>query len=478
MDYQQAAKIRKKSFGTLLAEHEGGLGQSLKAAISQKTKARMEGIKEKFDPLNIAKKLTGGSNWAPAMLGKMFGVDKKRVDYFSGVKSKNTASLQSSESLNSPEVVECLGYIYKSLKQSISDRHQAEKEDKESKQKEEDTENDRNEELVKALTGRRKKKEKKEPYRDEKGRFAKQPPKEQVTPPKEQVTPPKETFTEKIKNVVSVVKPSPIVSTAAKVATGAAIITAGLGSASAKFESKGDASTVSSGKNDPGGVSYGTYQMSSVAGVADDFVKKSNWKTDFEGLKAGTPEFSAKWKQIAKDPKQGKEFADAQHEYIKKTHFDPAAAKAIKMGYQLNDPGVADAIWSLSVQHAGVQTVLDLSKQNMGGIINEDPKEQIKSLYKARSDYVNGNIKLGEGMKASIQNRYSQEVGYALDKSTGNQIDNVSKENKNLKADATQQEKSASSVNTNTINQKTQQDSSSAIEGDDRNAYLKKKAKS
>ena len=154
MDYQQAAKIRKKSFGTLLAEHEGGLGQSLKAAISQKTKAKIEGIKEKFDPLNIAKKLTGGSNWAPAMLGKMFGVDKKRVDYFSGVKSKNTASLQSSESLNSPEVVECLGYIYKSLKQSISDRHQAEKEDKESKQKEEDTENDRNEELVKALTGK------------------------------------------------------------------------------------------------------------------------------------------------------------------------------------------------------------------------------------------------------------------------------------------------------------------------------------
>ena len=482
MDYQQAAKIRKKSFGTLLAEHEGGLGQSLKAAISQKTKARMEGIKEKFDPLNIAKKLTGGSNWAPAMLGKMFGVDKKRVDYFSGVKSKNTASLQSSESLNSPEVVECLGYIYKSLKQSISDRHQAEKEDKESKQKEEDTENDRNEELVKALTGKiytKKTKPKPEWKKGVEGETRVQEQNRWIKHNKDLAKWEKQngtTITTKTPTTTapSSFKPSPIVSTAAKVATGAAIITAGLGSASAKFESKGDASTVSSGKNDPGGVSYGTYQMSSVKGVADDFVKKSNWKTDFEGLKAGTPEFSARWKQIAKDPKQGKEFADAQHEYIKKTHFDPAAAKAIKMGYQLNDPGVADAIWSLSVQHAGVQTVLDLSKQNMGGIINEDPKEQIKSLYKARSDYVNGNIKLGEGMKASIQNRYSQEVGYALDKSTGNQIDNVSKENKNLKADAAQQEKSASSVNTNTINQKTQQESSPAISGDDKNAYSKK----
>ena len=50
MDYQQAAKTRNKSFGTLLAEQEGGALSSLGAAISQKTKARMMGIKETFDP--------------------------------------------------------------------------------------------------------------------------------------------------------------------------------------------------------------------------------------------------------------------------------------------------------------------------------------------------------------------------------------------------------------------------------------------
>jgi hypothetical protein len=122
MDYRQAKTIREKSFGTLLAEQKGGFGTSLKAALSQKSKARAVGLKEKFDLLNIVKTLTGGSNLAPALLGKLFNMDKKRVDYFSGVKPKSTANLQSSESLNSPEAIESLGYIYKSLKQSAEDK--------------------------------------------------------------------------------------------------------------------------------------------------------------------------------------------------------------------------------------------------------------------------------------------------------------------------------------------------------------------
>jgi hypothetical protein len=172
MDYTQAKTIREKSFGTLLAEQKGGFGSSLKAALSQKSKARAAGLKEKFDPLNIAKTLTGGSNWAPALLGKLFNVDKKRVDYFSGVKPKSTAKLESSESLNSPEAVECLGYIYKSLKQSAVDKKLAD-EQKRNRLEEEDAEEEtRNQEIVKALTGRVKKEK---PYRDEKGRFAKRP---------------------------------------------------------------------------------------------------------------------------------------------------------------------------------------------------------------------------------------------------------------------------------------------------------------
>ena len=86
MSYQRAEKIRNKSFGTLLAEQEGGLGESFKKALKLKTQARTKGIKEAFDPMNIAKFLTMGSNWAPAMLGKITGRSKEDMARFTGGK--------------------------------------------------------------------------------------------------------------------------------------------------------------------------------------------------------------------------------------------------------------------------------------------------------------------------------------------------------------------------------------------------------
>ena len=94
MQYKEAKKIREKSFGSMLAEQEGGLGESLKSAISQKTQAKMTGLKEKFDPMNIAKFVTGGSNWAPAMLGKLTNRKQSDVDYFSGVKRKGKGTAE------------------------------------------------------------------------------------------------------------------------------------------------------------------------------------------------------------------------------------------------------------------------------------------------------------------------------------------------------------------------------------------------
>jgi hypothetical protein len=44
----------------------------------------MTGIKEKFDPMNVAKFLTGGSNLAPAILGRLTGRSQSDINYFSG----------------------------------------------------------------------------------------------------------------------------------------------------------------------------------------------------------------------------------------------------------------------------------------------------------------------------------------------------------------------------------------------------------
>lgn len=123
-----------------------------------------------------------------------------------------------------------------------------------------------------------------------------------------------------------------------------------LGQTSKLFESgKGGAETVSAGKGDYGGASYGTYQLSSKQGEVQKFLKSSKYGDQFAGLQPGTPEFNAKWKEVAKaDP----EFGNAQHDYIKATKFDPAMAGLKKSGIDLSKDGAAvqDAIWSTSVQ--------------------------------------------------------------------------------------------------------------------------------
>jgi hypothetical protein len=157
MDYQQAKDIRKKSFGTMLAEEEGGLFSSLGKTISKKNQARMTGLKEKFDPLNMAKFVTGGSNWAPAMLGKMFGVDKKRVDYFSGVKhrNKNTADKLGPVGGGEGSFTGILLDIEKLLHDGRDeDKLQKEKENAFAEEKE-DEKNRRHKELMEAISGKK-----------------------------------------------------------------------------------------------------------------------------------------------------------------------------------------------------------------------------------------------------------------------------------------------------------------------------------
>jgi hypothetical protein len=89
MNYAQAAKIRKKGFADLMTDKLTS-GQdtfsSARSALSDRSKARSMAFKEKFDPLNIAKVLTGGSNLAPAILGKLLGRKSSDIKYFSGKK--------------------------------------------------------------------------------------------------------------------------------------------------------------------------------------------------------------------------------------------------------------------------------------------------------------------------------------------------------------------------------------------------------
>jgi hypothetical protein len=125
-----------------------------------------------------------------------------------------------------------------------------------------------------------------------------------------------------------------------------------LGALSEKYESGGRGpGTVSTGIGDPGGVSYGTYQLASKIGRADEFVKRY-YPNEFVGLKGGTPEFTARWKELAtKDPSG---LHANEHAYIKETHFDPQVEKlAADLGLDVAKRSrvFQDAVWSTAVQH-------------------------------------------------------------------------------------------------------------------------------
>jgi len=87
LNYQQARRIRGQSLSDLFAEQLIGGSDFIpgfKKSIGLKTQARIKGIKEKFDPLNIARALTGGSRLGPAILGKLLGRSRKDIEYFAG----------------------------------------------------------------------------------------------------------------------------------------------------------------------------------------------------------------------------------------------------------------------------------------------------------------------------------------------------------------------------------------------------------
>jgi len=158
MDYRQAKGIRKSSFGSLLAEQEGGLGSSLGKAISLKTKANITGIKETFDPLSIAKFLTLGSDWAPAMLGKMTGRSKKDVGYFSGNKRAqqvgggDTATKVGSLK-ESNEMLDILMKIYTFMQKTIDEEKKRREEENNYKEIKDDDKKKRHDALLAAIKG-------------------------------------------------------------------------------------------------------------------------------------------------------------------------------------------------------------------------------------------------------------------------------------------------------------------------------------
>ena len=193
-----------------------------------------------------------------------------------------------------------------------------------------------------------------------------------------------------------------------------------LGKTSERFESGGrGAGTVSSGRGDFGGASYGTYQLASRTGTLQKFLKESPYGKEFEGLTPGTPEFNAKWKQIAKTDAG---FGAAQHDFIKRTHFDPAMQRMKDAGIDLTGRGkaVQDAVWSTAVQFGAGNGKSGASGMFAKALKGRDLSQMSDAdIVSAIQDYkIENNSKLFRSSSASVRagtmNRAHQEKAHLL----------------------------------------------------------------
>lgn len=171
-------------------------------------------------------------------------------------------------------------------------------------------------------------------------------------------------------------KPAAVGSTAAAPGTARQAVSSGkLGSLSSHFETGGRGSeTVSSGMGrvgvpDRGGVSYGSYQLTSQAtrfdknekivivkngGNVADFLRSegSRWSGEFNNLQPGTPSFSNVWRRIGR--RDGTALQAAEHAWVKRNNYDPAVSRIkIATGLDIDRSPLAlkDVLWSTAVQH-------------------------------------------------------------------------------------------------------------------------------
>ena len=155
--YNEAAQVRKTKLSDLIAKKiiEGGnIGSSIKSSISEKSRARLTGIKEVFDPLNIAKKLTG--NLGIAMLGRATGRKQEDIEHFTGNKALYTkvAEGQKQKVLKGDSVANVFGKLYNLMKQYHEEdvtRMELERSAKKFREEEEQT---WHEEIIAALMGK------------------------------------------------------------------------------------------------------------------------------------------------------------------------------------------------------------------------------------------------------------------------------------------------------------------------------------
>jgi hypothetical protein len=500
MDYEKAEQIRKKSFGSLLGEQEGGLGASLKSAISQKTQAKMTGLKEKFDPMNIARAV-GGKTGA-AVYGKVFGRDQKSMERFAGTRKQRLTTGEFGKASGDSSPADVLGLIYRMMLRNAED-DKLQNDLKQNKKKEEDKEEeDRNQQLIRALTGRKKeptRKEKKAERRAERKEEkkveakAKEEAKPKVKPAKEEApkapakAPEVKPKVEKAPPVKEAPKPTAKPSAPAPTAkppTAAKVPPVMIGGSKGLVLS----ALVAAG-----------YSKSAQANMMANVEKESNFNPRSEevpkpekifsmfgppGVKGGQPE-NGKNKVRFQTLQDAQDIVAAGPEaYFNKVYDGRMGNTSPGDGYKYRGRGFIQITGKDMYNRVGKMIGEDLVSNPDSANKPEIAAKIIPAFFQLKlkerklnaEDYNDINVVntvVGGADMKSREQRKTLAASYANELNIGNQIDSSSKENKDLKVKPNDSP-APTIINNNTSTQQTTKTTPRPQGSDDRSAYQKK----
>lgn len=199
-----------------------------------------------------------------------------------------------------------------------------------------------------------------------------------------------------------------------------------LGEVSERYESSGPG-TISTGRGDHGGVSYGTYQLATATGTLGEYLKQSNYRDHFKDLVPNTKAFDDEWRALAS---KGPGFAQDQHDFIKATHYDPELAALKQDGLDFSGRGraVQEAIWSTSVQYGKLtKTVFEHGLNEKFGKNYKLSELTDKDIVEAVQDYKLAHVDTlfrssSADVRASIRARVVSERADLLALAEGRQL--------------------------------------------------------
>lgn len=151
---------------------------------------------------------------------------------------------------------------------------------------------------------------------------------------------------------------------------------------------------------DPGGDSYGSYQLETKKGTMQEYLRLMDDKftRELRKLTINSTAFKNKWRQLAKDDPIG--FERSQFNYLAHKpngHYD-GLAHANKLGWDTNNLAMQSAIFS-TVNQSGKWKVGIFNKAGIKP--TDDLRTQINKLYDARAAYFK-SLKLTKAVKDSI----------------------------------------------------------------------------